>query len=215
MIPQNQRSREWHKFRNERVGSSDASAIMGCGFLSIGELFDIKLGLRKPEEDNAAMARGNALEDEARAAFEAETGLVVFPMVCVSKDYPWMIASMDGMTIEKDVAVEIKCPGWKTHQKTVKEGVPEYYIPQLQHQMAITGLQVIYYFSYYRLNDLFQPETLLIKIARDDAYIAKLIEREKQFMKLLDDGWRTIKYYEDTLDTLKDEVYKILEDKNE
>lgn len=212
MIPQNQRSENWRKWRQDKIGGSDASSIMGCGFKAIGQLWEEKLGLRQPEKENKAMKRGNELEDEARAAFEAETGLVVFPMVCVHPEHLFMVASLDGMTIEKDAAVEIKCPGMKTHMKTIKYGVPDYYFPQLQHQMAVTGLKEIYYFSYCPEIDGSYDMFALRRIIRNDEYIAKLIEREKRFMKILDDGWRTITYYDDQLDTLKDELYKILEE---
>jgi len=212
MIPQNQRSETWRKWRQDKIGASDSSAIMGVGFKSIGQLFDEKLGLRPPEEENEAMARGNALEEEARSAFEKETGLSVFPMVCVNAELPWQIASMDGMTIEKDIAVEIKCPGVRTIQRIMEEGIPKYYIPQLQHQMAVTGLNKIWFYAYYKSDNGATILTNLQEIDRDDLYIAILIEREKFFMDILERGRRTIKEYEETMDILKSDLYLFLEE---
>lgn len=208
MIPQNQRSEAWRKWRRDKVTATDATSIMGCGFKSIGELFDEKLGIRPPEEENDDMRRGNALEDEARNMFELESGYMVFPQVCVSSEYSWMTASLDGLTIEKDVAVEIKCPGVRAAAATFhSRKIPDYYIPQLQHQMFVTGLNEIYYYSY-------APEdfTCLLMCFRDDAYIKKMIEKEEKFYEILLKALSKIESHHLDLDNLKAEAYKILEE---
>lgn len=209
MIPQQQRSLAWLKWRRDKVTATDANVIMNKNaYKSIGELLDEKLGIRAPDEENEAMARGNALEDEARTAFELETGYMMFPQVCIHASIPWMVASLDGLTIEKDAAVEIKCPGVKVASKTFDTNtIPEYYIPQLQHQMAVTGLKAIHYFSYCP-DDRY---TTTLACFRDDAYIEKLIEREKKFYDILIKSMCKIEDYENDLDLLKDELYKTLE----
>ena len=207
MIPQEQRGEAWKQWRRNKLGASEISAILGCGFLSIGELFDIKLGLRQPEEENDAMRRGNDLEGQAREAFELETGRSVYPLVCVHPDYPWLIASLDGITIDKKIAVEIKCPGKKTHEATIKSReIPSYYIPQLQQIMSVTGLDEIYYFS-------FDPDSsILLKLSRDDEYIKVLIEKARLFHQLLMQGFDEIKRHEEKMDSMKDELYRIIDD---
>jgi len=209
MIPQQQRSPAWLKWRRDKITATDSASIMNQNsFKTIGQLLDEKLGLRPPEEENDAMIRGNELEDEARTAFELETGYVMFPQVCVHPQYPWMVASLDGLTIEKDAAVEIKCPGVMVASKTFDTNtIPEYYISQLQHQMAVTGLKEIYYFSYCPTEGL----TTCLTCLRDDVYIEKLIEREKKFYDILIKSMCKIEDYENDLDLLKDELYKTLE----
>lgn len=202
-----QGSPEWFAFRKKKVTATDAACIMGVGFKNIGQVFDEKLGLREPDPMNDAMKRGLDLEDEAREAFEKETGLFVYPMVIISPTHDFMAASLDGMTIEKDVAVEIKCPGRKVALETFNsKKVPSYYIPQLQHQMAVTGLNEIYYYSYYPEENL---STCLI-VSRDQEYIDNMIEKEKKFYHLLKIGISTIECFESDMDRLKDELYKIL-----
>lgn len=215
MIPQNQRSEAWKDWRRDKIGSTCAASIMGCGFKAIGELWEEKLGLRPPQEENAAMVKGVTLEEEAREAFEKETGLAVFPMVCVLKGYDWCVASLDGMTMEKDAAVEIKCPGLSSFSKMKKNGIPDYYIAQLQHQMLVTGLEEMYFYAYCVMDGMDPAQTFITKVFRDDAYIENLLDRELKFIKLLDDGWRLKTYYQDGMDTIKDDVYKILEENNE
>lgn len=212
MIPQNQRSAEWKKWRQTKIGASDASSIMGVNaFRSIGNLLDEKLGIR-PIEENAAMARGTALEDEARDAFEALTGHVVFPQVYPHPQHPWMIASLDGMSIERDVVVEIKCPGIEQALKTFRsKKIPVYYFAQLQHQMAVTGLNEIYYFSYYPASEDSAECSILLKQQRDEEYINKLIAREEKFHEILLKAIEEVSKHEDRLFDLRVESFKILE----
>ena len=54
-----------------------------------------------------AMQRGTEMEPLARAAYEEQTGLVMQPLVLDAGDYS---ASLDGMTLEGDLILEIKCP---------------------------------------------------------------------------------------------------------
>jgi len=212
MIPQLQRSPAWLKWRQSRIGASDAAIIIGANtFKSIGQLLDEKLGIRAPEEENEAMKRGNELEEKARLAFENDTGHIVFPQVCVHPVHDWMIASLDGMTIEKDIIVEIKCPGDKVAHETFKsQKIPAYYIPQLQHQMAVTGVDKIYYYSFFD-GDYCENFTCLLTCERDQAYIDDMIEKEKIFYQLLKQGKGLIECFDSDMQRLKDEVYKILE----
>ena len=213
MIPQQQRSPAWFKWRQSRIGASDAAIILGVNnFKSIGQLLDEKLGTRPPEEENAAMKRGNDYEEKARLAFENETGHVVFPQVCVHPEYDWMVASLDGMTIEKDIVVEIKCPGMMVAHETFKfRKIPEYYIPQLQHQMAVTGVDKIYYYSFFEGGGACEKFTCLITCERDQSFIDNMIEKEKQFYNLLIQGKGLLECFESDVERLKDQVYKILE----
>ncbi|MBK7955349.1 MAG: YqaJ viral recombinase family protein [Candidatus Accumulibacter sp.] len=50
------------------------------------QLWELRTGRRQPEV-NAAMARGTALEPQARAAYEALTGHVMQPLVLVDGAY--------------------------------------------------------------------------------------------------------------------------------
>jgi predicted phage-related endonuclease len=57
--------------------------------------------------------------------------------------------------------------------------VPPKYLPQLQHQLAVTGLDMIYYYSYDGQNNA------CIEVQRDQEYIDKLIEEELKFYKCM------------------------------
>jgi putative phage-type endonuclease len=89
---------------------------------------------------NAAMKWGTECEPLARAAYEAEfgllvveTGMVSHPTIAMSGASPDGLVSIDGL-------LEIKCPETKSHIDTVLSGeAPAKYIPQMQWQMACTG----------------------------------------------------------------------------
>ncbi len=171
---------EWLNWRRDYIGGSEASVIMGVNrYTNVIELFQRKLGLIPEVQMNDAMARGHLLEPEARVLFALETGVSVQPACYNSPDYPFAAASMDGINIDGSFAVEIKCPGLRTHTEALSNNkVPLLYYPQLQHQMAVTGAEVNYYWSYVPLPHI---KNVLIEQRPDPAYIERLMKREEIF----------------------------------
>lgn len=173
-----QQTAEWHEMRQEKIGASDAPIIMGVSpWKTPYQLWEEKVGLSKNNKQTEWMKRGLDLEEEARKVFERETGLIVFPTVMFHKEHEFMMASLDGITIEGKHAVEIKCPGKVDHFKAMSGEIPEKYYPQLQHQLEVTGLDMIYYLSYTK--DTWR----IIEVQRDQTYIEKLLNEEKKFFK--------------------------------
>jgi len=169
-----QGSLEWHAYRSTHIGASDAPVIMGVSpWKTLKKLYDEKLGLRE-NFVTPTMKRGLELEDRARASFKVECGLTVRPCVIESKTYPWMCASLDGIS-ECGQIVEIKCPGQKDHNLALQGVVPAHYYPQLQHQMYVAGVQSMFYYSFDGVTGS------VVKVSRDDGYIEAMIKAEKQF----------------------------------
>jgi putative phage-type endonuclease len=172
-----QRSAEWHELRKNHIGASDASSVLGVSpWKTAYELWEEKMGKGvKQPFTNPYMQRGIDLEPEALRAFENATGYLMRPMVLISPKHQFMMASLDGLEIEDKCAVEIKAPGKKDHECALDGQIPEKYIPQLQHQISVTGLAKIYYFSY-------SPESnKILEVYRDQDYIDKMIEKEAHF----------------------------------
>lgn len=170
-----QGSPEWLEFRRSRIGASDIPIIMEVSpWKTPYQLWLEKIG-ETTNAVNSAMQRGTDMEETARQAFILETGIAVFPDVRISNEYEWMIASLDGINAEGTVILEIKCPGHVDHNTALAGNVPDKYYPQLQHQMFVTGLDKVHYYSYTPLS------TKIIVVNRDDKYIAKMIKREKEF----------------------------------
>ncbi len=168
-------SEEWLSFRRTKIGASDAPIIMGDSpWTTPIQLMEQKIyGVEIP--DNEYMKRGRELEPIALKAFEDEMDLTLFSMVIVHEKIEFMIASMDGMTIDKKKAVEIKCAGKRDHFMAENGIVPQKYKAQLQHQMEVCQLNEIYYYSF----DGNQGISLIVE--RDQEYINELLDREKEF----------------------------------
>jgi len=100
---------------------------------------------------------------------------LTFTPVCIqSKIYPWLRASLDGLSYDESRVVEIKC-GEGVYRKTYySRRVPSYYYAQLQHILAITGLPSIDFWCFLPNN----PYIHLV-VERDNKYIGLLLEAEK------------------------------------
>lgn len=170
-----QNTLEWIEFRKTKIGASDAPIIMETSpWKTPYQLWEEKLGIRE-NMMTRAMQRGTDMEQEARSAFEHNTGILVFPTVKTHAKLSWMIASLDGIDVEEKHIVEIKCPGPVDHQKALDRQVPEKYYPQIQHQLAVTGLSWAFYFSYTR------SSSITIEVPRDDKFIDSMIAKESEF----------------------------------
>ena len=172
---------EWLEWRSNGIGASDAPAIMGENpWKSSAHLLSEKLGTARKFGGNAAMARGTALEPEARKRYEAISKVCVTPACLQSNTHKWQRASVDGLAANGNTVVEIKC-GESVYKKTAgSRQVPSYYIGQLQHILAVTELPHIDFFCW--LPNL--PE-IHLRIKRDDHYIARLLVIEQAFWQLL------------------------------
>lgn len=167
---------QWLDWRRKGVGSSDSPIIMGVSPWSTRyQLWEQKIS-GKETECNYAMQRGTNLEEPARQCFENMMDVEVFPKNVEHKKFPWMRASFDGIDLDGKVLVEIKCPLKKENHELAKQGkVPEVYYPQLQHQLEVSGLDGMYYFSFDG------SEGVIVEVERDQKYIDKMIKEEEGF----------------------------------
>ncbi len=161
--------------RRNFIGASDAPIIMGVSpWRTPYQLWKEKVGIEAPQTETQAMARGTEMESKARETLEKIMGRKFPSKRVFSEKYPWMMASLDGLSDEGE-AVEIKC-GKASHHLALNLKIADYYIPQLQHQMYVANLSSISYLSYKSENDF-----IILKCERDDEYIEKLIEEELLF----------------------------------
>lgn len=178
-----QNTPEWLEMRKSKVGASDAPIIMGVSpYKTPYQLWREKLSLDESKW-NGAMQRGHDLEDKARAKFVKMTGINVEPKVLFHPRNKWMMASLDGYYMDDDdeYAVEIKCPNKNDHELALNNMVPEKYQPQLQHQLAVTEMDMMYYFSFDGENGV------IVEVTRDDKYIKQMIKEELKFYECMTD----------------------------
>ena len=167
---------EWLDWRNQGLGASDAPAIMGENpWKSRERLLKEKLN-ELSFWQNDAMRRGIELEPEARRRYEQMTGIKVRPVCLESTQFDWLRASIDGLAHDGSSVVEIKCGESVYRHAASKRQVPQYYLGQLQHILAVTGLPRIDFWCYLPG----RPE-IHICIDRDNNYIDRLIKREMEF----------------------------------
>lgn len=178
-----QRTEEWFAARLGKVTASRVSDVIAktkSGPSASRENYAVELALeritgrRREGFASAAMRRGTELEPEARERYELETGNLVVEVGLIDHpSIPMSGASPDGL-IDDDGTQEIKCPEAKGHLATLRaRKVPPEYVPQVQWQLACTGRQWCDFVSY----DPDFPEHLqliVIRVPRDDAYIATL-----------------------------------------
>jgi putative phage-type endonuclease len=177
-----QGTQEWLEFRKDKIGASDAVTIMGVSPWSTpANLWEEKLGLRNSPAMNSGMKRGHDLEEEARIQYQSMTGYLMTTDVKVHPKISYMIASLDGIDIDGKMIVEIKCPNKEDHALAKKGKIPDKYYPQVQHQMEVTGLDGMHYFSFDG------SDGVLVEVERDQAYIKEMIIKEREFYRCLKD----------------------------
>ena len=172
-----QGSKVWLDWRTDGIGGSDAPCVLDeSPFKSAAALRDEKLATRVEVIDRPEIALGIALEPEARLTYCREYGVDVEPVCVQSTQYPWLRASLDGLSADGQRVVEIKC-GRGAYWRTAKTGhPPAYYVAQLQHILAVTGLPSIDFVCYFP-----GLKTICLKVERDEVYIERLIAAEKEF----------------------------------
>ncbi len=183
-----------YRLRRNYIGASDAPAIMGVSpWTTPAQLYRQKVGLDIVEK-TFMMQRGNELEEEARYIFCNEMQLSVYPVRVLHDKIHYMMASMDGLSFDRKIALEIKCPGKKDHEIAASGEIPEKYFPQLQHQMETLDIDEMFYMSYSK------AAYYILKMNRDLQYCKTLVEKEARFYECLKnsiepDGeeWTTIK----------------------
>lgn len=144
-----QGSPEWHEHRLRHRNASETPAVLQLSpYMTAHQLWLIKTGRAAQPEGTAAMAHGTQLEPLAREAYEQQTGLVMEPLVLTEGEYS---ASLDGITLDGRLMLEIKCPHSKDSKilAEAKAGrVPVHIYWQLQHQLLVSGADLAHLYVF-------------------------------------------------------------------
>lgn len=172
-----QNTPEWHRWRLQGLGSSDAPVIMGeAPFRTRRFLWSVKTGLARETAGGPAARRGRALEPAARSVYERQTGIQMEPLCLVHERLEWMRASLDGLSFDGSIALEIKCPWGMRDQPELREGrIPIHYYAQVQHLLEVSGARELHYWSFNGASGT------LVRVQPDREYIARLIDAERTF----------------------------------
>ena len=176
-----QNTAEWHRWRLQGIGASDAPVIMDeTPFKTPKTLWSIKTGHVQEGPAGPAARRGRQLERFARSVYERKTGIQMEPLCLVHEEFEWMRASLDGLSFDGSTLLEIKCPLNLRDRSSAQEGrIPSQYYAQLQHQLEVSGAQQAHYWSFDG------TDGILIEARPDREYAKRLIEAEAAFWQLV------------------------------
>lgn len=177
------RDREaWLEARRTMVTASDVSVLFGLNpWRDPLGLYIDKLGMRPDSEQSEAMEWGLRLEDPIAKAFAEKTGRAVVPcglllrstmhpVIGATLDY-WQERNGDLLPLEIKTANVSKAAQWA-------EGVPPYYMPQVQAQMIVTGARAA------SVAVLIGGQSFAwCDVARDDAMCAEIVKLAEAFWR--------------------------------
>ena len=172
---------EWLRWRTKGIGGSDVSVIAGVNpFRSIFQLWLEKTGQVEPEEtENDNTHFGNVLEPVVKKEFSKRTGLKVRAKRALlqSEEYPFMLADLDGVIYENGKMNLFEAKTASAYKQEIWEkGIPEEYVLQVQHYMAVTGAEKTYLAALVGGNRFYWKV-----VRRDEQKIAEIIALEKAF----------------------------------
>jgi len=184
-----QGSKAWHNWRATGIGASEASVIMNCSpWMTPYQLWLEKTGQKMRDPAGFAAQRGTRLEPIVRKKFENLMAPLMekfnnhFPPKSFSSGI--INASLDGWNEYSKQAVEIKCPGEKTHKEALKnKKPPEHYWWQIQHQYFSSGAKNIFYCSYWVAENVDEQngEIIYFPVEKDDQAIKRYLVEAKKF----------------------------------
>jgi putative phage-type endonuclease len=131
--------------RRSGIGGSDAAAVLGLSkWKTPFAVYQEKVGEILETTENEAMLWGKALEPVIRQQYAERTGRAVLVPdgMLTHPKHSFMLANLDGFTDDKRI-VEIKTA--RTADEWGEPGtdeVPQAYLIQVQHYMAVTGFPV-------------------------------------------------------------------------
>ena len=132
------------------------------------------------------MRFGTLLEPVIRKEFARRNGLEVCecPYILAHKDYPFMTCNLDGYVKLPDgscAVLEIKTANTFASDDWANMGAPIEYVMQVQYYLAITQMRFAYLAVLIGSSDYRQ-----VIIERDDEVIAVIIEKLKDFWKMVE-----------------------------
>ena len=209
-----QRSPEWFKQREGKLTSSDAATALGINpYQKPVELLFKKCGAGEPFTGNVATLHGQKYEDtaidyysKAIGKINHDFGLIDYDAVIRPDDvhaktnYPdgvyWMAGSTDGIAedvrgLEDLVVLDVKCP---YRRKIIHGTCPDYYLPQVQLNMAILNIEKADFIEFIPENHLGNRKPMelnIVRIQRDRDWFDKNVPILTAFWETVL-HWRTL-----------------------
>ena len=196
-----ERLTQWLAERKKGIGGSDAAAVLSEGYGCPRALFLDKTGVEPDYEHSprtlGLFERGHELEAGIARKFAKESGLTVRRVpTMINADRPWMRVNVDRMIkpITDPDAVEARYrdfadmgPGYLEAKSANEhvfanmrfEGMPNHYVIQGQHGLAVSGWQ----WGAFAVREPYTFEFMHFPFKRNEQLIDVLLEIEEAFCK--------------------------------
>jgi putative phage-type endonuclease len=177
------------KDRNKTIGGSDVACILGISpFKTKHALLLEKKGIKQPifsNEQLEIMESGNLMEpyiiEICKNKFFPFSNIEMPNDTIFSHaEYPFLTGHFDGI-MDGHVLVEVKNVDIKQFDKWEIDGVPDYYISQVQHYMMVFPQLTSCVFFVCFSGKKFRYYT----VAKDEAYIEDMLVQELDFWQLM------------------------------
>lgn len=180
-----QGSKEWMDWRRQGIGASEVAAIVGvCKYSTPYKVWKEKTGVSEGFAGNFATERGSELEPKVRARYELMALEDMAPAIAEHPTFTICRASLDGISKDRKLILEIKCPSKDSHLEALAGKVPDHYKPQVQYQLAVTGADKCHYFSYYDRDPEIEMSAL-VEVIPDFPYQGFLFDAVLRFWELV------------------------------
>lgn len=152
---------QWHFRRRLGIGGSEAGTILGLNkYQTAWDLWGIKTGRTTPPDlsGNMAVKMGHKLEQTVADLYAEVTGKTVrrSNVHHIHKSKPWLVGNLDRVVVGERRGLECKTASSFAAKGKFGKGnqyvncelvvicdeVPDTYLVQVQHYMAVTGLEV-------------------------------------------------------------------------
>jgi putative phage-type endonuclease len=174
---------QWREHRHEGIGGSDVSAILGINkWRTPMQVYMEKTKQWEPDDlsDNQAVYWGHRLESLVADEFQKRTGYKVQNnnYILQHAEHTFMRANIDReiITLEGRGVLECKTTSEWNRDEWKDSEVPQAYMVQVQHYLAVTGYDFAYIAVLIGGNKYDHW-----RIERDDELIEIIIEAEKTF----------------------------------
>ena len=183
-----QRSPEWYQARIGKITASCFADVLAKPETATHKNYMLQVATERvtgiaqgSDYINDAMQWGIDHEAAALLAYEAYSGSILEPCgLILHPELPHVGGSPDSL-VGASGLLECKCPKSTTHYEyLLAEKLPAKYRPQVQGQIWVTGREWADFISY---DPRFPPHVrlLVVRVERDDKYIAELAERVAEF----------------------------------
>lgn len=169
--------------RNKYIGGSDCAGVLGLSrWTTPLRIWAEKTGQIEPQDksDQLHIKLGNRLEEVVAELFCEKTGKKVRRVneTIFHKQYSFIGANIDRRIIGEDTILECKtCSAWKA-KEWEGEDIPQEYILQCLHYLAVTGAQKAYIAVLIGNQDFHYKE-----ITRNEKLIDDIIAKEVYFWR--------------------------------